>query len=194
MHNVNQVNHLRRAADPVPELAGFDAESGLAVRALLMERVEQQWDKCTRSKQPLGALLLALDGLERGDTRLEHNELLCADLSAAGQVVARWCRRRADFAGRMRQQEIGVMLAESELEGMRGVAEQIIRSIRDLKLPHPMQPHATLTASVGGAVVVPDKNHMARSLWVFADRALADARAMNGNCVVFYGDDVPVPH
>lgn len=194
MHNVNQLRQLRRAADPVPELAGFDAESGLAVRELLMQRVEQQWDKCARTKQPLGALLLTLDHMERGEAGLEANTLLCADVRAAGQVVSRWCRRRADFAGRMRQQEIGVMLAESKLEGMRGVAEQIVRSIRELKLPHPTRPQIPLTVSIGGAVVMADKNHMARSLWVFADRALADARAMNGDRVVFYGDDVPVPH
>nr|MBV6630623.1 diguanylate cyclase [Oceanococcus sp. HetDA_MAG_MS8] len=194
MHNVNQLNRLRRAADPVPELAGFDAESGLAVRELLMERVEQQWEKCARTKQPLGALLLALDGVDRDNLDKQHTEVLCADVREAGQVVSRWCRRRADFAGRMRKQEIGVMLAESKLEGMRGVAEQIIRNIHALQLPHPIDSQATLTVSVGGAVVIPDKNHMASSLWVFADRALADARAMHGNCAVFYGDDVPVPH
>ncbi len=194
MHNLTQVNRFRRASDPIPELADFDPESGLAGRDLFLLRVEQQWDKCARSKQPLGTLLLALDGVERGDARLEGNDHLYADVRAAGRVVSQWCRRRADFAGRMRRQEIGVMLAESQLEGIRGVAEHIIQGIRDLQLPHPIRPETPLTVSIGGAVTIPSANRMANSLLVQADRALLDARDLGGDCAVFYGDNVPIAH
>lgn len=194
MHNLNQVNHLRRASDPIPELAGFDPESGLAGRDLFLFRVDQQWDRCSRSKQPLGTLLLALDGVERGDSRLDGNDCLHDDVRAAGQVVSRWCRRRADFAGRMRRQEIGVMLAESQLEGIRSVAEHIIQGIQELQLPHPTRSGRLLTVSVGGAVTIPSVNRLASSLLVQADRALSDARELGGNQAVFYGDDVPITH
>lgn len=194
MQNLSQVTRLRRAVDPAPELAGFDTDSGLAGRDLFLGRVEQQWHLCARAKQPLGVLVIAIDGIERGDPMLEGRAGFGQDVRAIGRVVSRWCRRRADFAGRVRKQEMAVMLAESQQAGIREIARHIIDDVRDLELPHPVDPDARLTVSMGGIVTVPSQSRMARSLLVLADRALSDARDAGGDRVVFYGDEVSLTH
>ncbi len=194
MQNLSQVTRLRRAVDPAPELAGFDADSGLAGRGLFLGRVEQQWHLCARAKQPLGVLVIAIDGIDRGDPQMEDSITFGQDVRAIGRVVSRWCRRRADFAGRVRKQEMAVMLAESQQDGIREIAQHIIDDVRDLELPNPVSPGTRLTVSMGGIVTVPAQSRMARSLLVLADRALSDARDAGGNRVVFYGDDVPLTH
>ncbi len=188
MQNLSLVKSFRRAVDPAPELSGFDPDTGLAQRTLFRSRFDRQWDQCAEGKQPLAALLIGLDGVDR-EAAMTHQAALTGCIREVGRVVTRCCRRRADFAGRMRTQEIGVMLAESTLEGVREVAERMVADVTALQLPHPLLRDRPLTISAGGAITVPNPTRFASSLLIFADRALTAACLAGGKRVMFYDEN-----
>lgn len=186
MHNTNDVIRLRRATDHAPRLSGFDTESGLAGRELLLSRLEQQWEACQAAKQPMGLLLVGIDDLDRDD-RVNTNQLSSA-MKAIGQVVSHCCRRRSDFAGRTRKLDIGVMLPAAQISGARNFANTVVEATRALGYSHPTRYNKALRVSVGGAVSAPRKTRLANSMIVYADRALQAARASGGDTVVLYSD------
>ena len=181
MLNLRRIGQLRRALDPVPEIEGFDEDTGLAGRELLLARVERQWDGCVEHHQPICLLLVNVDHFAvlrstAGD------EAAGKALARVAQVIADACRRRADFAGRVRQDEFAVLLTDTQAEGALRVAEQI--RARVAGSPGDVGGRPPLTVSVGVASTVPTPARFMMSLIHGADQALKQAKADGRNRVV----------
>ncbi|WP_348675588.1 GGDEF domain-containing protein [uncultured Abyssibacter sp.] len=185
MQNLSKVKQWRRAVDPAVELAGFDHRTGLAGRELLLQRLDQQWAFCT--KQQLNICLLVINigrfSLVRRQTGAEVDNTLIA----VGNLVSLALRRRADFAGHIRVGEFCALLADVQPGGARQVAESIVSSVREARIPLPGAPGETVRVSVGGACFVPTPHHFSKTLLSQADQALDDARGNGGDCAVVFG-------
>lgn len=180
MQNLRQVKGGRRAVDPVSELKEFDPLTGLASRPFFRLRLEEQWQLSCRNHRPLGFLILAIDdvaGIKRQSSKAGWRELL----ATVGSAVSDACKRRADFAARVRVGEIAVVLPDATVDGTRVVAERIRAAI----LAHGDLPQG-LRLLMGGVSVVPDSSHFAKALWMRANEAVmeADSEASSGIVVL----------
>lgn len=179
MLNLNRVPHGRRALDPVPEIKGFDALTGLAGRTLFMQRAERQWEWSQDQQQPMTMLLVNLDGFGRDEPRKSGIRIDHAMASVAS-IIAETCRRRSDFAGRVRHNEFAVLLADVDADGAEQIAEEIRASVR----AQPSQRRqGEITVSIAGSVGVPSANRFARSMTVEADELLRKIKAKGGDAV-----------
>lgn len=173
----------RRAVDPTPELRHFDAVTGLALRSLFEERLQQQWESCQTEHRPLGLLLIDFDGLGAYRT---SNGLLSVDqmLARCAGILATSCRRRADLPARVRAGEFAVLLSDVNLNGATRLAEQIRAGIESLRIPRGEDAAAGhVTVSVGAVCFVPPTTHFPHALVIACDHALKDAKDEGGNCI-----------
>ncbi len=183
MQNLQDLSHLRRAVDPVPELHGFDTVTGLASRELFLSRAEAQWERYQRDHRPLGFVAIDLDRLTEF-TKHHGQEAADDALGRVGTVISDGCRRRADLAGRLRHGELGVLLSEVDEAGALGIAEELRRRIEELRLGEGSG--RILTASIGVACMTPPPNRFVSTILIAADRAVQNSKSNGRNRIELY--------
>ncbi len=175
MLNIHQVTKLRRAVDPAPEFDGFDPVTGLPHRDLFYSRMGKQWDWSLKKRNPISLILFNLDHFQAYSRDRDESEVQLV-LGRIGEVIADACRRRADLAGRTREGEFGVMLADCELAGAEKAAEHIRLRVDGLKIANPYSATRLLTVAAGGTCRTPTPARFQNSLVIDADRALKEAK------------------
>lgn len=178
MQNLQTVGHGRRAQDPATELRQFDPLTGLSTRALFRRRLDQQWERSQLAHRPLGLLLIEIEGL--ADYRRQHDKAQTRELlGRLGRCVSEACFRRADFAARLRLNQMAALLVDADAAGARLVAERMRDEVRAQNIfKHPDDP---INISIGVASTLPTPTHFAGSLLLRADDALAHARDLGAN-------------
>lgn len=166
----------RRSTDKLKtHSAAFDEASGLAQRALFRQRCEQAWEWAQREQLPASALFVHIDGYQAYQTR--HGQPAADRLIyAVAEAIRRSCRRRADFAGRLRVDEFGISLTDVGQKGTRHLAEQILSHAATPALEAAgVAQAATVGIRIGAACQIPPTHKFAQSLLVATDEALARA-------------------
>ena len=164
---------LHAQAELLEHQAFHDPLTGLANRALLLDRLEHALGRATRAGGQVGVLFLDLDGFKGVNDQLGH---------AAGDEVLRSvahrltpCVRPGDTIARFGGDEFVVLLdALPDLDGARQVAERIGRGVH---APLTVKGHTlTLTTSIGVAVSY-SSDETSEALLQAADAALYEAKA-----------------
>ncbi len=172
-------------------LSNSDGLLGIANRRRFDERLQVEWRRAARSRQPLSLLMIDVDHFKLYNDRYGH---LAGDrcLQAVAQAAAAplMLKRPADLLARYGGEELVVLLPDTPAAGARAVAEDIQRSITVLRLPHADSPVApSVTVSIGTAtwLAVPGGNPEA--LVLAADAALYAAKAAGRNRVAEHAAD-----
>ena len=111
------------------------------------------------------------------------------DALAAVGVVLSAAVRSSDFAGRYGGEEFLILLADTDADGARRLAEKIRATIASVRIP---TVERSITMSVGIAVL-PDHALDADSLVRAADRALYTAKSNGRDRVEVVGPHIAVP-
>ncbi len=167
----------RRLSDPGRAEENFDPVTGVGDRELLRKRAEQDWERAQRSKQRVTIIMLSIDHY-----REYRGEAATICKRAVSEVIVSHCRRRADFAGRMRDHEFAVLLSNATRHGARMIAESICRDVEAQNI-RTAAPDRVLTVSAGIGSMVPRPTRFVDSLLIAADSGLRKARRMGGNNV-----------
>ena len=159
-------------------LSQFDQLTGLATREFYQSRIAEAWEQSVLEKNVMALMLVAIDGMDRDS---DVDAALRPKLRDLAAVLSDACKRRSDFAARMRAAEFAVYLAEVDADGCMTQGKVICEEVRK---------RTALSVSVGVACFLPRGSHFVRSLYQYADQALQDARAAGGNQVrVMTGSD-----
>ncbi len=154
-----------------------DALTGLANRALVLERGQQMIARARRRQAPVAALYIDLDGFKHVNDTFGHaaGDLLLQIVAARLTTVV----RDADTAGRLGGDEFVVLLEGSTLEeGPEVVAERVLEALGEpYDLSH-LGRQLSVTASVGIAI---GTFATADELLRDADLALYEAKAAGRN-------------
>jgi diguanylate cyclase (GGDEF)-like protein/PAS domain S-box-containing protein len=147
--------------------AGRDQLTGLANRALLVDRLDTLLRGAYRQSVHVAVLFVDLDGFKRVNDTLGHQR--GDDVLRDAAVVLADCVREADSVSRWGGDEFVAVLVGSDRVGARLVAAKFREGIRALKLAD--LPDWRLGASVGIATY-PEDGITADALLRHADRAM----------------------
>ena len=178
---------LAKANEELRRLAWRDSLTGLPNRLAGLERLEEEFARIVRGGTPASVLMMDVDlfkpindthGHGVGDDVLIH----VADLIKSSLRVG-------DFVARFGGEEFMALLADTDLEGARTVAEKIRSTLE----ASPQGTVGTVTISIGGTLATaadPEMDVAVRR----ADAALYEAKRTGRNRVVIHDPaDAPAP-
>ncbi|MCG6921659.1 MAG: GGDEF and EAL domain-containing protein [Acidobacteria bacterium] len=185
---VLDVTEQKLAEESLRRMRFFDQLTGLPNRALMQLRLGSALAESKETGRPLALLILALDRFRDTVNTLGHH--------SGDEIVRDLAGRLADTIGdaervaRLRGDEFGVLLPDSDADFARNVGERVLkgfeRPIMVERLP------IEVTASVGIAVA-PDHGDESEVLLRRADAAVQAARALGGGTCAVYSPEFD-PH
>jgi diguanylate cyclase (GGDEF)-like protein len=112
------------------------------------------------------------NGHSAGDSALRFvAERSCGVMRNAGDLI---CRYGGD--------EFVVILPSTDEDGAMLIAQRILASIVEKRMPHSRSPHNIVTVSIGVASVQPSDGHDHSELFDAADMGLYTAKQLGRNC------------
>lgn len=162
--------------------ASTDGLLGIANRREFDRRLEQEWQRSLRERQPLSLLLLDVDYFKRYNDAYGHAEGdIC--LQQVATVVSEALHRSTDMVARYGGEELAVLLPNTDLEGAQHVAQRIHARQAELAIPFADSPVASyVTVSIGASTEIPPVDDSASQLIEQADQALYAAKEAGRNC------------
>jgi diguanylate cyclase (GGDEF)-like protein len=160
---------LKHHQDRLRNLSLLDGLTGIANRRRFDQFLEMEWQRCSRNAQPLSLVMGDVDFFKAFNDGYGHGR---GDecLRAVARVFAMALRRPADLAARYGGEEFVCVLPETDQEGARIVADQIMAQMEDLALPHAFSAVAgRVTVSVG--VATAERPSLGRSWKTLAEEA-----------------------
>jgi diguanylate cyclase (GGDEF)-like protein len=164
------------------ELANADFLTGLANRRAFDERLDEEWQRSVRTRQPLSLVLIDVDMFKAYNDIYGH---IGGDecLRCIAKVISGALQRSVDSAARFGGEEFAVILPNTGLEGAMQVAETIREAVAAMKVPNSGSVHGIQTISLGVAVALPDMTGTVMSLLAASDHALYRAKYLGRNRV-----------
>ncbi|HEX5338763.1 MAG TPA: diguanylate cyclase [Gallionella sp.] len=179
---VKLTEQLNAANSELQRLSMTDGLTGIANRRLFDESLVREWRRCGRIKKPLSVVLLDVDYFKKYNDEYGHQE---GDdcLKLVAKEMARATPRPGDLVARYGGEEFALILAETDRDGARWVAERIRQQIGALNIPHSESSYQQVTISCGVASVIPSDELSAEQLLKSADVALYIAKEHGRNRV-----------
>lgn len=169
---------LERANRQLEEMSTHDSLTGLFNRRHLDTMLPELCAESRRSGQPLTMVLVDADHFKRVNDTWGHG---FGDecLRTIADVLSRHVRRPRDLIARFGGEEFALLLPNTDEEGARHLADQILADMAAMALETPEQTTARITLSAGVANLAPGEDE--GSLFARADDALYRAKALGRN-------------
>ena len=184
-HLHESMQKLSESNAQLVKVAREDGLTGLANRRALDEALENEWRRAQRDRTPLSFALIDLDFFKLYNDHYGH---VRGDecLRVIARVVGARARRPADLAARYGGEELGLLLPSTPAAGAHKAAEDVRRSIAELRLPHEARSDGLgfVSASLGVATLVPNPHESVKVVVETADAALYEAKRRGRNQVV----------
>ena len=167
----------KRAEERLIFLAQYDHLTGVANRTLLRDRLLLALARSKRKTQPVGLMLLDLDGFKTVNDTLGHD--IGDQLLKAAADRLKSCVREVDTVARMGGDEFTVLLeGASGEQDIAKVAERILEAIAK---PLVLDGQAVSVTTSIGITVYPLDDHGIDDLLRHADTAMYRAKGHGGN-------------
>lgn len=145
--------HLEARARTLQEQTKWDHLTGLHSRTALDEMLEQSFQQALKSHEQLSLLMIDLDRFK--DLNDRHGHIAGDDaLRDAGRIIGR-CIRDTDFAARYGGDEFVILLAKTNADIARRVAERIRGAFLENTIDSVNGRQMRITVSIGMATLDP---------------------------------------
>ena len=169
--------------DALVRLSYHDPLTGLFNRNYLSQEYPRLCRQLMRESQPLGLMMFDIDYFKQyNDTYGHLKGDIC--LEEVAEVLKSFSRRARDAVIRYGGEEFIALLPCSNLAGTRAIAEQIVKGIYALNLPHTASPINRVTVSAGVVSVQHVERYALNDVIEQADINLYDAKLKGRNRVV----------
>lgn len=165
--------------EPALREAATDDVTQLANRTMFMRRLIEEWDRSTRSKDPLALFLFDVDYFKQVNDLCGH---MAGDevLAAVGQSVKN-SLRSYDVVARIGGDEFAALCFNCKSETVDRPLRRIQESVRNITVPASL-PRRELTLSIGAAVVRSGFDELTTDeLFSYADACLYQSKAAGRN-------------
>ena len=174
---------LREANASLRRLSQLDGLTGLANRRQFDFWLDEAWQDCAATGQPLNVVLIDVDHFKSYNDCYGH--LIGDDgLRRIAQSLHRSCADQNARLARYGGEEFVVLLPGSSADTVIEFAEAMCRSVFDDAIEHCGSPLGVITISVGLASMRAAPSTSAQELLAAADRALYTAKHRGRNQVV----------
>ena len=181
-----QVVRQRRMLE---RLANIDGLTELANRRRFDEIFAIEWQRARRNHTPLSLAVLDIDAFKQYNDRYGHPAGDRA-LRSVARVAYGAMRRPADLAARYGGEELVLLMPDTDAANAAALMEELRAAVVNLQIAHEASSVAPmLSASIGGATLVPDGAELQFELFDAADAALYRAKQAGRNRVVWRGAD-----
>lgn len=174
---------LNEANRELSRLSSVDGLTGIPNRRVFDDTLVREWRRAERRSVPLSLLLLDIDHFKEYNDCYGH-QVGDDCLRAVAGSLDRALRRSSDLAARYGGEEFGIVLPETDAEGARNVAENVLELVRGLAIAHARSQTAPrVTISIGVATAIPERGDDSgwKKLLGNADAALYQAKNKGRN-------------
>ena len=176
---------LETANEKLRELSEMDPLTRIANRRRFDSAIDKEVRRAHRNQNPLSLIMLDVDFFKKYNDGYGHVEGDHCLAAVAGAIARAAGRRPGDVAARYGGEEFAVILPETGMAGAHLVADNILREVRELALPHAQStvaPYVTVSIGIScyeaADLIQPDQ------LIAAADAALYSAKVNGRNRVV----------
>ena len=178
-------NHMAavRYSKKLKSYSYIDGLTELPNRRQFDEVLQKEWQRAIREQKEISVILIDVDNFKPYNDYYGHivgDECLHKIAGALGS-----CRRRAsDFVGRYGGEEFVAILPNTNADGALHMAEEMLDTVRALKIPHKLNPHDDkVTVSIGVATCMPTFDQSPKLALTTADQRLYAAKQAGRNRV-----------
>ena len=165
------------------ELSNTDGLTGIPNRRKFDEVLNSEWNRATRTGQPLVAAIIDVDWFKKYNDHYGH---LAGDdcLRKVAHILKSKVRRSSDLVARYGGEEFAIISPGINKNNAVEMANMICSAIAEANLSHVMSPFGMITVSIGVALIVPTIDTSPETLIQAADEALYHAKDSGRNQVV----------
>jgi len=176
IHQAKLHQRLTLANQKLKRIAYLDGLTQVANRRRFEQHLESEWRRMARQQTFLAIILADIDYF-KGFNDLYGHQAGDNCLRLVARTLSRAARRPGDLVARYGGEEFAVILPGADLQGAETVAEDLRRSIRDLRVAHQgSNIDRIVTMSLGVASCIPSAKGNPASLLKQADAALYAAK------------------
>jgi diguanylate cyclase (GGDEF)-like protein len=174
--------HLRMSdyVRTIEKLCMLDALTGLPNRRGFDTRMETEWGRAFREKQPLGLIMLDIDNFKRYNDTYGHPQ---GDnlLQVIGSILKNTLHRASDIAVRWGGEEFCIILPDTDLQGTEKIAEQVRINVMETTVSHADDIKTSVTVSLGANAKIPDDGEPVNDFIEEVDKLLYKAKKSGKN-------------
>lgn len=181
---IRMMLELKRSRDILERSARIDGLTGVFNRRELESRLEMEWRRSARSRQPLSLIMLDVDHFKAFNDRYGH---LAGDscLRRLASTMRQTVQRPHDAVCRYGGEEFVILLPDTNSTGALQVAERLRQQVLALTIPHDRSSTGlVVSVSQGVASQTPSRAGSPHALLEQADQALYQAKQQCRNCIV----------
>jgi diguanylate cyclase (GGDEF)-like protein len=195
-NNISRINELKRellaANEKLEALSITDELTKLNNRRSFLDYMDIVWKQNYRLQLPMAVLMIDIDYFKKYNDSLGHLEGDKA-LIAVAQCLKNQLKRATDYIARFGGEEFICLLPYFEEASAVNFAHNMVQSVEDLKIPHPVSETSKyVTISAGMAIFVPQERNSGTQLLDEADKALYMAKQSGRNRVVITHNKVVI--
>lgn len=180
---------LNRINKQLDKMARIDTTTGIYNRRHFNERLEAEWRRSRRAKEPLALLMCDVDYFKKYNDAYGH---VAGDvcLKEIATTLDNAINRASDLVARYGGEEFAIILPGMTSGEALKLAEKLIKAIQNKQLPHESSPtNDIVTISIGVAAMQADESENCTSIITAADKALYQAKERGRNKAQLYGAD-----
>ena len=158
------------------EIGRHDALTGLQNRRAFDEAISMLWQQGMRDRQPFGLLLLDVEHFKHFNDHYGHQ---AGDrcLQRIAYLLAKAVQSPADLVARYGGEEFVLLLSDTDTRGAILVAQNILQTLRETRIPHATSEKQHISVSLGIGSMIPNPQTPPESLLAATDVALYAAKA-----------------
>lgn len=177
------VQQLKSLNVELEQMATVDALTNIPNRRALMTAITRECARGEREQQPLAVVLIDVDHFKPFNDNYGHprgDDVLRKVATALKDSV----RRPTDLVARYGGEEFAALLANTDIEGAKHVAESMLAAVEALQIRHEYSSTSDfVTASAGVYAGIPHRGTLSEELIKKADDALYAAKGAGRNRV-----------
>lgn len=172
---------LEQANQELEQLSLIDSLTQIANRRKFDQYLAAEWKRLAREQNPLSLIFCDLDHFKvYNDTYGHQAGDRC--LQVVAQAINRVIKRPADLLTRYGGEEFAIILPNTDGEGAKYLAKQILLQVEALSIPNINSPvDLYVTLSLGVVSCIPNRNSDFDNLVAAADRGLYQAKKLGRN-------------
>lgn len=186
---VRDITERKHHERELQRLASTDGLTGILNRRAFVAESEKLISIAARHARPLGLMVIDADHFKKVNDSHGHpagDAVLKALARTLGQAL-----RTSDLLGRLGGEEFGILLPETDVEGVKDVCERLLHAVRECVITHE---DLTLRITVSiGATVLAGVGDSFDKAFLRADQALYDAKHGGRDRHVIKLDDGAAP-